>query len=79
MEELRVLQAVRLDNATPTERLLQLRLRQCGDANPSRSTSISIAELICRQVKTLLNANALPTTPTMVSREVPLGAQPDSS
>jgi len=35
MEELRVLQAVRLDNATPTERLLQLRLRQ--RANPSRS------------------------------------------
>jgi len=51
MEELRVLQAVRLDNATPTERLLQLRLRQCGDANPSRSTVISIAELICRRIE----------------------------
>jgi len=72
MEELRVLQAVRLDNATPTERLLQLRLRQCGDANPSRSDFvISIAE--CRRIENTHLANALPTTPTMVSRECRLG------
>jgi len=63
MEELRVLQAVRLDNATPTERLLQLRLRQCGDANPSRSALVISAELICRRIENTLNSPTPPDNP----------------